>query len=403
MDLTPQTEDLIDAFTNLNANSVKNIEKKRKTFIFKNTNLKPKDVNENPAFFYSWLCAAYSHTPQLLATAPYKTCPLAGRDKYLLFQAGYGWGLSPGFSGRFKYHRRDSLRKAFFKACANYWCVRRCIMRWKHRRMQERSSLEIIASGESLNTVPKATWYSLIDNNQKYTFYIRDLIRLMHERLLNSEFFIMEPLRPTNPLTGTELSNNQIHCILMRCIALHIALPWSVISFWKLKFNLSEFVSNNYVCLNEIAIKAEAFSMNHDLVDDIEAMYDSCNLEHIRPCLDDARRLKLVPTLIKTHQLALHSFFLTQRSLCKYTQELAKKNIIPQCIHASNDYHQKTQLTFFRDCMFNAFREDNSPNNDFHILRSNLSVTFRGPNNITVSERPLSPEAYDTDEEVDSP
>jgi hypothetical protein len=269
--------------------------------------------------------------------------------------------------------------------------------------MQERSSLEIIASGESLNTVPKATWYSLIDNNEKYTFYIRDLIRLMHERLLNSEFFIIEPLRPTNPLTGTELSNHQIHCILMRCIALHFALPWSVISFWKLKFNLSEFVSINYVCLNEIAIKTEAFSMNHDLVDDIEAMYDSFNLEHIRPCLNDARRLKLVPTLIKTHQLALHSFFITQRSLCKYTQELAKNNIIHQCILASNDYHQKTQLTFFKDCMFHALREDDIPNNHSNILRSNLSVTFRGPNNITVNERPLSPEAYDTAEEVDSP
>ena len=402
MDLTPQTEDLIDAFSNLNSSSIKNITKRR-PFIFKNTNLKLQNENSNPAFFYSWLCAAYAPTSQPLAIAPYKMCPLAGRDKYLLFRAGYSWGLSPGFSGRFKYHRRDTLRKAFFKACANYWRVRRCIMRWKHRRMQERSSLEIIASGESMHTVPKTMWYSLIDNNQKYTFYIRDLIRLMHERLLNSEFFIMEPLRPTNPLTGTELSNNQIHCILMRCIALHIALPWSVIAFWKLMFNLSEFLSNNYVCLNEIAIKAEAFSMNHELVDDIEAMYDSFNLEHIRPCVDDARRLKLVPVLIKTHQLALHSFFLAQRSLCKYTQELAQKNIIPQCIDASNEYHKRTQLTLFRDCMFNAFREDIIPNNDSNILRSNLSVTFRGPNNITVTETPLSPEAYDTAEEVDSP
>ena len=401
MDLMPQTEDLIDAFSNLNSSSIKNITKRR-PFIFKNTNLKQQNENSNPAFFYSWLCAAYPQHHQPLATAPYKNCPLGGRDKYVLFKAGYSWGLSPGLAGRFKHHRCDFLRKAFFKACANYWCVRRCIMRWKHRRMQERSSLEIIASGESMHTVPKTMWYSLIDNNQKYTFYIRDLIRLMHERLLNSEFFIMEPLTPTNPLTGTELSNNQIHCILMRCIALHIALPWSVIAFWKLKFNLSEFLSNNYVCLNEIAIKAEAFSMNHELVDDIEAMYDSFNLEHIRPCADDARRLKLVPILIKTHQLALHSFFLTQRSLCKYTQELAKKNIIAQCINASNDYHQKTQLTFFRDCMFNAFREDIIPNNDSRILTSNLT-TFRGPHNITETARPLSPEAYDTVEEVDSP
>ena len=243
----------------------------------------------------------------------------------------------------------------------------------------------------------------LIDNNEKYTFYIRDLIRLMHERLLTSEFFITEPLRPTNPLTGTELSDNQINCILMRCIALHVALPWSLISFWKLKFNLSEFIANNFVCLNEIAIKTEAFSMNHELVDDIEAMYDSFNLEHIRPCLDDARRLKLIPTLIKTHQNALHSFFLAQMSLCRYTQELARKNTVPQCVDASNDYHQKTQLTIFRDCMFNAFGEDTIPNNTANILMSNLSVTFRGPNNITMTGRPLSPEAYDTAEEVDSP
>ncbi len=402
MDLTPQTEHLIDAFTRLNPVNPTKIEK-RKPFIFEKTNLKLKNNNENPAFFYSWLCASYPHTQQHFATAPYKTCPLAGRDKYQLFQAGYAWGLSPGFSGRFKYHRRDSLRKVFLKACANYWCVRRCIMRWKHRRMPERSSLEIIASGESLNTVPKAMWYSLIDNNEKYTFYIRDLIRLMHERLLTSEFFITEPQRPTNPLTGTELSDNQINCILMRCIALHVALPWSLISFWKLKFNLSEFMSNNFVCLNEIAIKTEAFSMNHELVDDIEAMYDSFNLEHIRPCLDDARRLKLIPTLIKTHQNALHSFFLAQRSLCRYTQELARKNTVPQCVDASNDYHQKTQLTIFRDCMFNAFGEDTIPNNTANILMSNLSITFRGPNNITMTGRPLSPEAYDTAEEVDSP
>ena len=105
--------------------------------------------------FYKWLYIAYQIPPSTLALAPYKSCPLSGLQKYLIFRAGHEWGLSPGFSKINKYKEKQQLRTAFFKASNNYWCVRRCIARWKFRKMKERSSLEILASGDSLNIIPK--------------------------------------------------------------------------------------------------------------------------------------------------------------------------------------------------------------------------------------------------------
>ena len=268
--------------------------------------------------------------------------------------------------------------------------------------------MEILSSGEALSSVPRCMWYSLIDENEKYTFYLRDLVRLIHERLLNSEFFIVDPQRPINPLTGSVIADNQTACILMRCVSLHIALPWSLVSFWKLKFNLSEFVATNYVCLNEIAIRNEAYSMSQELLDDIEAMYDSLDLEDVRPDINDARRLNLAADLIKTHQGALHSFFLAQRSLCRYTQEMAKHNVLPQCRDAGLAYHNKTHVALLHDCIQGAAANAGatpSPQSppQPHPFPSRIPITIEVPAFPSNPVEQLSWEAYDTAEEVDSP
>lgn len=268
--------------------------------------------------------------------------------------------------------------------------------------------MEILSSGEALSSVPRCMWYSLIDENEKYTFYLRDLVRLIHERLLNSEFFIVDPQRAINPLTGSVLPDNQTACILMRCVSLHVALPWSLVSFWKLKFNLSEFVATNYVCLNEIAIRNEAYSMSQELLDDIEAMYDSLDLEDVRPDINDARRLNLATDLIKTHQGALHSFFLAQRSLCRYTQEMAKHNVLPQCRDAGLAYHNKTHVALLHDCIrgaeanAGATPSPQSPPQP-HPFPSRIPITIAVPAFPSNPVEQLSWEAYDMAEEVDSP
>ena len=141
--------------------------------------------------------------------------------------------------------------------------------------------------------------------------------------------------------------------------------------------------------------------MNQELTDDIEAMYDSFNLECMRPCFQDAVRLNLVHTLIKTHQTALHSFFLSQRSLCKYTQALAMRNVQDQCKAASLEYHKITQATLFRDCL-NNIQIPFFSNND-SVLNSEIRINIHNANSLIDSQTQSLPEAYDTEEEVDSP
>lgn len=386
----------------------KNKNKNAGFFVFETLPLSARAEPTDIRYFHRWMRGGGCGSVDSIVLAPYKNCPIAGASKYQLFRLGCESGLSPGLCGRFKKHRQRRLRNSFFQACSDYWCVRRCIVRWKHRRMKERSGMEILSSGEGLSTVPTRMWYSLIDGNEKYTFYLRDLVRLIHERLLHSEFFVTDPQQPINPLTGTVLTDNQVACILMRCVTLHVALPWSLVSFWKLKFNLSEFVSTNFVCLNEIAIRNEAYSLCPELLDDIEAMYDSLDLEDIRPDINDARRLNLVTDLIKTHQGALHSFYLAQRSLCRYTQEMAQHSLVRQCRDAGMAYHKKTHLALLHDCIRSTALSAEvapSPQTPPHPrpFPQRIPITNEVPVFQSNSPEQLSWEAYDTAGEADSP
>jgi hypothetical protein len=363
-------------------------------------------VSNNPhadsACFAAWISAAQPNTPpHPLALPAFSNIPLSGIQKYKTFISGYIWKLAHGGE---KWHNQRHQRfvRAFFRACKNYWCVRRCIRRWKERRMKERSSCEILLTSEPLHTIPEHMRIRIIDNGEKYTYYLRDLIRSMHTRLINSSYFVCDPLPPINPLTGSVLSIEMSTRIVLMAKANHIVLPITIESFWKNHFYMPAYFSQNYVLLHEMAIKNEAYSFDQELLVDIDEMYKMLNLTTLAPSLPDARRLNLVDLILRSHQSALYTFYLATKSLCTYTRDLALKGLKTECIKASESYHTQAKPKLLADLLnSDIFRP---PPLAIHRLpvNRNLVLSFSSMGQAEDSESESELESC-TDYEVDSP
>lgn len=295
--------------------------------------------------FDQWIQAADPRLPPLASRA-FSTCGLAGKAKYQAFVFGCVYGLAPvGGRGVTRRRHREWLRQAYFRACRNFWCVRRCIIRWRERRMTEHGSETTIASGDPLSSLPPETLVRLVDGGTKHTFYIRDLVRHFETRLEHSDYFVSEPLSPTNPLTGMRLPFSAVARVVMTAMSsgVSVRIPQLLGTYWQCGLDMDLFVVRELVLLHETAIRNEAYGGDSDsTVTDIVPMYQLAGIPDMCPSLAEASQLSLTSVLVETHKLPLHSFYVATRSWCQYISAMGQANLQQQCEEAAAEYYRKT-------------------------------------------------------------
>jgi hypothetical protein len=295
------------------------------------------------ATMQAWIQAVIPTTPSL-ASKVFSDCPLSGNEKFLLLRVGYDEGLAPVGGGRGHRQRRiDTVRNAFYIACRNFWCVRRCIVRWRERRMHECGFGSTMVSGDPLGKLPVSTHVRLVDGRSKHTFYIRDLLRHFDTRLRHSEYFVSEPLAPTNPLTGTVLPMSSISRVILIAHSLGIRVPPLLSSYWSAGLDMGAFIVREFVPLHEIALHNEAYQGGLELADDIMAMYGYAGIPEHCPSVREADKLATVDVLIETHKQPLHSFYIATRSWCEYMSAMGRTNLAEQCMASAEEYSRKTE------------------------------------------------------------
>jgi hypothetical protein len=303
------------------------------------------------ATFDNWIAAAAPRLPES-SYGCFKTCPIAGADKYRLFQVGYIHNLaSVGTSNQRHRRQRQCLtRRAFFTACRNYWCARRCLVRWRERRLCEHGSGAILATGEPLSSVPDHTLVRVVDGRTKHTFYVRDLLRHMNVRLQNSDYFISEPLRPTNPLTGLALSPATVARVILtaQVSPARIRIPRLVWTYWKCEQDIARFMVYELIALHELALENEAREGGVELVSDILPMYALAGTTEHCPCLAEANDLGLLDALVTSHRTALAQYFRATRSWCEYTAQQSRYGLDDHCTRAAGEYYRRTQAVRLR-------------------------------------------------------
>jgi len=299
------------------------------------------------ATFDQWIVTAVSHYPIKAIARPFEKCPLAGKEKYNRYLFGCQYKLGSVGTTKKKWHlahRYRTLNKAFFDACRHYWCVRRTIVRWRERRMQERGSGKTL-EGDPLSGLPSRMLVRLVDGRTKHTYYIRDLLRHMRTRLFNSDYFIPEPLVPTNPLTGMALSESNQMRIYMTAFSpeVNVSMHQVLRSYWRVGLNLSRLEDYEQVLLHEMAIVNEPGQAGAEILHDLAVMYSEAGLDAaLVPSIAEANAISAIDILIQTHVQAFQSYYLMTRSWCEYMSQIAKKNLPEHCAAALSAYSFKT-------------------------------------------------------------
>lgn len=300
------------------------------------------------ATFEQWILAAVPGYPIKAIGRPFENCPLAGIEKFNRYLFGCEYKLGSVGGTKKKWHRAcryQILNKAFFDACRNYWCARRAIVRWRERRMQERGSGTTLA-GDPLSGLPSRMLVRLVDGRTKHTFYIRDLLQHMQTRLLHSDYFIPEPLAPTNPLTGMPLSeSNQMRIFLLAFSPeVYVPLHKVLLSYWRVGLSIGGLQQCEQVMLHEMAIVNEPGQAGPELLNELGDMYREAGLDAaLVPSVAEARAINSINVLLSTHTQAFISYYLMHRSWCEYMSQFARQNLAVHCAAALAAYSEKTQ------------------------------------------------------------
>lgn len=299
------------------------------------------------ATFEQWILAVVPHYSVRVIAHPFEKCPLAGKEKYNRYLFGCEYKLGSVGATKKKWHlahRYKTLNKAFFDACRHYWCVRRAIVRWRERRMQERGS-GVTLEGDPLSGLPSRMLVRLVDRQTKHTFYIRDLLRHMRSRLFNSDYFIPEPLAPTNPLTGMVLSESNQMRIYMTAFSPMVNIPMHQVltTYWRVGMNLGCLRQWELVLLHEMAIVNEPEQAGTEMLHDLADMYSEAGLDAVlMPSIAEANAIGTIDVLIQTHVQAFQFYYLMTRSWCEYMSQTAKNNLPEHCAAALAAYSAKT-------------------------------------------------------------
>jgi len=349
--------------------------------------------------FDRWiLAAAPSNTSKATAT-PFRKCALAGKEKYIRYLFGCQYKLGTVGATRKKWHRAyrySTLNKAFFAACRNYWCARRALVRWRERRMQERGSGTTLA-GDPLSGLPSCMMVRIVDGQTKHTFYIRDLLTHIQTRLFNSDYFIPEPLTPTNPLTGLALSESSLMRIFLLAFSPQVYVPLHkvLLTYWRVGLSLGALQQCEQVMLHEMAIVNEPRQAGNEMLDDLYDMYREAGMDAVVPSLVEAEAIGSLGILLATHQQSFQSYYLMNRSWCHYMTEFARKNLATHCTAALADYLQKTFVSRMRYLERSHAQEPPPPPSwPVRPLRDRRSAVVPPP--------PLALEEYEDDEDSDS-
>ncbi len=212
--------------------------------------------------------------------------------------------------------------------------------------MREYGLKETMASGDLLTSLPRETLVRLVDGTTKHTFYIRDLIQHFATRLQHSDYFVSEPLPPTNPLTGMRLPFSAVARVMLTAMSHNVSVrvPQLLNTYWKCGLDMDLFVVRELVTLHELAIRNEAYTGDADsTVTDLVPMYRLAGIPDLCPSLAEASQLSLTSVLVETHKLPLHSFYVATRSWCQYVSAMGQANLQQQCEQAAAEYYKKTR------------------------------------------------------------
>ena len=115
---------------------------------------------------------------------------------------------------------------------------------------------------------------TIIQNKTLYTFTIQDLLKIIYNSLMKSEYIQEKPKIPKNPYNNLKFSDNILYNVYIYCKLNNINMNYFVKQYYKSNLNIRRFRCDNNFKLNNYAIKNYIYyATEEDLYDEIYTMF----------------------------------------------------------------------------------------------------------------------------------
>jgi hypothetical protein len=91
----------------------------------------------------------------------------------------------------------------------------------------------------------------IFENNTKYIFQLRELIRVVHSSLSNCCHFFPDPIQSKNPYTNLPFHKSNLYNIYFAVRSSQYRMPHLLEAFFREDFNLNRFLTKNEELINE--------------------------------------------------------------------------------------------------------------------------------------------------------
>lgn len=182
--------------------------------------------------------------------------------------------------------------------------------------------------------------YCLFQNNCKYLFNIRDLIKIIDNSIANSCHFFNAPIPIKNPYNNIVLNKSSLYNIYFFIRRKTILYPEIFYYFFKCNFNLNNFIKTHQNILRNFSIKTHLKNSNKNtLCDNIEYMIDEYNslikYRKYQIVIDGSFPKDLLIDIMKPY---LELFLISQYSLI-YRDRINAKKMLKNKLYNFNKYN----------------------------------------------------------------
>lgn len=131
--------------------------------------------------------------------------------------------------------------------------IDKCKYKWKLKKYKK-YDIDTTIDLTPFSEINKNKLIHLIENDIIYTFYIYDLMKIIHNSLTYSEYLTIKPHHPRNPYTNIPFSSHNIYNI---CLKLYKNVNVSLLlhSYFICNLNLHHFIKYNFLALQKYCVE----------------------------------------------------------------------------------------------------------------------------------------------------
>jgi hypothetical protein len=174
-----------------------------------------------------------------------------------------------------KNKREDEFTSYFCKIQRIYNMLNKLVYNYKYKK-----SKIVVNTDMCLNELVENSKnvICIFNNNSKYLFHIKDLIKIINSALTNSHMFFSEPISIKNPYDNVPFTKSTLYNIYFFIKYKTDYYPELFFKFFDVNFNLTNFMEKNQHLLRSYIIKDYVYkSPSKDLLHEIKKMISHFN------------------------------------------------------------------------------------------------------------------------------